>query len=151
MKSVTGLRAGAPRIVNFDLPSTSLPLPASLPGNSHFCMVVFLHSTQDPYTSTERNVDLLTLADRKVGQKNLHIVEFIGTPPPPGNGSGDLGHAPGDRGILQDQEIGRPGHRREEFPGHAHVRAAAGDFPGADPPSRPRSSRCVRIRRSKLL
>jgi len=91
VKSVTGLRAGAPRIVNFDLPSTSLPLPASLPGNSHFCTVVFLHSLQDPYTSTERNVDLLTLADRKVGQKNLHIVEFIGTPPAPGTGPGIWG------------------------------------------------------------
>jgi hypothetical protein len=82
------IRAGFPRIAFFDLPSTKLPLPASLPGNSHYCMVTFLHCAQDPYTSTERNVDLLTLADRKVGQKNLHIVEFIGTPPPPGTGTG---------------------------------------------------------------
>jgi hypothetical protein len=65
-----------------------LPLPASLPGNSHYCMVTFLHSAQDPFTNTERNVDLLALADRKVGQKNLHIVEFIGTPPPPATGIG---------------------------------------------------------------
>jgi hypothetical protein len=82
------VRAGFPRIAFFDLPSTKLPLPASLPGNSHYCMVTFLHCAQDPYTSTERNVDLLTLADRKVGQENLHIVEFIGTPPPPGTGTG---------------------------------------------------------------
>jgi hypothetical protein len=82
------IHAGFPRIASFDLPSTSLPLPASLPGNSHYCMVVFLHSAQDPFTSTQRNVDLLTLADRKVGQKNLHIVEFVGTPPPPGTGTG---------------------------------------------------------------
>ena len=88
VQNVAGLRAGAPRIVSFDLPSTSLPLPASLPGNSHYCMVAFLHSAQDPFVSTERNVDLLTLADRKVGQKNLHIVEFIGAPPPPGTGPG---------------------------------------------------------------
>lgn len=86
--NVSDLRAGNPQIVSFDLPSTSLPLPASLPGNSHFCMVVFLHSTQDPFTATETNVDLLTLQDRKVGQKNLHIVEFIGTPPPPSVGMG---------------------------------------------------------------
>lgn len=51
-------------------------------------MVTFLHSAQDPFTGTERNVDLLALADPKVGQKNLHIVEFIGTPPPPGTGLG---------------------------------------------------------------
>jgi hypothetical protein len=83
VQNLAGLRAGFPQVAHFDLPSTSLPLPASLPGNSHFCMVVFLHSAQDPFTSTQQNVDLLTLSDRKVGQKNLHIVEFIGTPPPP--------------------------------------------------------------------
>lgn len=82
------VRAGYPEVAFFDLPSTVLPLPASLPGSSHYCMVVFLHSAQDPFTSTERNVDLLALADPKVGQKNLHIVEFVGTPPPPGTGPG---------------------------------------------------------------
>jgi hypothetical protein len=82
------VRAGYPGVAFFDLPSTVLPLPASLPGSSHYCMVTFLHAAQDPYTSTERNVDLLALADRKVGQRNLHIVEFIGTPPPPGTGIG---------------------------------------------------------------
>jgi len=86
--TIPHLEAGFPRIASFDLPSTVLPLPASLPGNSHWCMVVFLHSAADPFTSTQRNVDLLTLADRKVGQKNLHIVEFVGTPPPPGTGPG---------------------------------------------------------------
>jgi hypothetical protein len=88
VQSIPLLRAGSPRIVAFDLPSTVLPLPASLPGQSHYCLVAFLNAAQDPFTSTERNVDLLTLADRKVGQKNLHIVEFIGTPPPPSSGMG---------------------------------------------------------------
>ena len=83
VQNLTDLRAGFPQVAHFDLPSTSLPLPASLPGNSHFCMVVFLHAAQDAFTGTQRNVDLLTLADRKVGQKNLHIVQFIGTPPAP--------------------------------------------------------------------
>ena len=82
------LSAGLPQIAYFDLPSTSLPLPASLPGNSHYCMVAIVHSTADPFTSTQRNVDLLTLADRKVAQKNLHIVQFVGTPPPPSTGIG---------------------------------------------------------------
>lgn len=81
--NLSNLHAGFPQIAAFDLPSTALPLPASLPGNSHYCMVVFLHSAQDPFTGTLVNVDNLTLADRKVGQKNLNIVEFIGPPPPP--------------------------------------------------------------------
>jgi hypothetical protein len=65
-----------------------LPLPASLPGNSHWCLEAFVHAAQDPFTSTITNADALTIADRKVGQKNLHIVEFIGTPPAPGTGPG---------------------------------------------------------------
>lgn len=87
VKTLSDLRAGFPQVAAFDLPSTLLPLPASLPGQSHFCLVAFLHSpVQDPYTNTERNVDLLTLQDRKVAQKSLHIVEFVGTSQPPRNG-----------------------------------------------------------------
>lgn len=82
IENVPLIRAGFPQIVHFDLPSTSLPLPASLPGQGHFCLAAFVHSAQDPFTSVTTNVDTLTVADRKVGQKNLHIVEFIGVPPP---------------------------------------------------------------------
>ena len=80
--------AGAPKIVAFDLPSTVLPMPASLPGNAHWCSVAFVHAAKDPFTGAAGNVDALTLADRKVAQKNLHIVPFVGTPPPPGTGIG---------------------------------------------------------------
>jgi hypothetical protein len=82
------VRAGFPRIVHFDLPSTVLPMPASLPGSSHWCMLAFVHSAQDGFTSAIANADALTLSDRKVGQKNLHLVEFVGTPPAPGTGVG---------------------------------------------------------------
>jgi hypothetical protein len=88
VQTIPVVRAGFPQIVHFDLPSTVLPMPASLPGNSHWCSVVFVHSAQDAFTGTLTNVDALTLADRKVGQKNLHLVEFVGTPPPPGTGTG---------------------------------------------------------------
>ncbi len=82
------VRAGYPEIAYFDLPSTVLPLPASLPGTSHWCISAFLSCSQDPFTNTITNVDTLTLNDRKVGQRNLHIVEFVGTPPAPGTGIG---------------------------------------------------------------
>ncbi|MEO8135560.1 MAG: hypothetical protein ABI831_16470, partial [Betaproteobacteria bacterium] len=88
VQTLVNLRAGFPQIAAFDIPSTVLPLPASLPGNSHWCTLAFAHSIQDPFTSTVSNADGLTLADRKVGQKNLHIVEFIGVPPPPASGAG---------------------------------------------------------------
>jgi hypothetical protein len=80
---LTDLRAGFPRVAAFDLPSNVLPLPASLPGQSHFCLAAFAHSADDPFTATEQQVDTLTLQERKVAQKNLHIVQFLGTPPPP--------------------------------------------------------------------
>jgi hypothetical protein len=150
VKSVTGLRAGAPRIVNFDLPSTSLPLPASLPGNSHFCMVVFLHSTQDPYTSTERNVDLLTLADRKVGQKNLHIVEFIGTPPAPGTGPGIWAMLLVTGAFFRTKRLADLAIDAKNFPGTLTFVLPPEIFP-AQPGEQARSSPCVRIRRSKRL
>lgn len=80
--TLTDLRPGFPQVAAFDLPSTMLPIPASLPGQSHYCSLALLHSASDPYTNTERIVDTLTVADRKVAQKNLHIVQFVGTPPP---------------------------------------------------------------------
>jgi hypothetical protein len=86
--TLTDLRPGVPQVAAFDLPSTVLPLPASLPGQQHFCSLVLLHSANDPFTSTEQNVDVLTVADRKVAQKNLHLVQFVGTPPPPAETTG---------------------------------------------------------------
>ena len=80
--TLTDLRPGFPQVAAFDLPSNLLPLPASLPGQSHFCLMAFVHSSDDPFTATQRNVDLLTISERKVAQKNLHVVQFVGTPPP---------------------------------------------------------------------
>lgn len=76
------VRPGFPKVAAFDLPSNLLPLPASLPGQSHYCLVTFLHAASDAFTNTQTNVDLLTVSERKVAQKNLHIVQFAGTPPP---------------------------------------------------------------------
>jgi hypothetical protein len=84
--TITNLRAGFPQIAPFSLPSTMLPPPASLPGQSHHCLLAFLHSSQDPFTSTQTNADLLTITDRKVAQRNVELVAFVGTPPPPGDG-----------------------------------------------------------------
>jgi hypothetical protein len=81
--TLTDVRPGFPQVAAFDLPATVLPVPASLAGQSHFCSLVLVHSASDPYTNTERVVDTLIVADRKVAQKNLHIVQFVGMPPPP--------------------------------------------------------------------
>jgi hypothetical protein len=81
IKVITNLRVGVPRVVEFDLPSTMLPPPASLPGDAHYCLVAILHSPgNDVFASTTTGVDSLTVTDRKVAQKNLHIMQFVGSP-----------------------------------------------------------------------
>jgi hypothetical protein len=82
IKTVTNLRVGTPQVVEFNLPSTMLPPPSSLPGDSHYCLVAILHSpSNDVFASTVTSVDALAISDRKVAQKNLHIVQFVGVPP----------------------------------------------------------------------
>ena len=81
IKTVNDLRAGLPQIVEFDLPSTLLPPPASLPGHAHQCLLVLLHSVNDIFSSSQTDVDTLTVANRKVAQRNLNVVEFVGVPP----------------------------------------------------------------------
>lgn len=81
IKTIPKLRAGFPEVVEFNLPSTMLPPPADLPARQHQCMVAFLHCTKDPYTSIGVKVDPLTIADRKVAQRNLQVVAFVGTSP----------------------------------------------------------------------
>jgi hypothetical protein len=121
IKMITNLRVGAPQVIEFDLPSTMLPPPASLPGDAHYCVVAILHSPgNDVFASTTTGVDALTVTDRKVAQKNLHIVQFVGSPPgaatvarwtrlmigtvaglkPPYQLEFDVGGFPGQLGLL---------------------------------------------------
>jgi hypothetical protein len=81
--TLTSLRQTFPGVAPFTLPSTMLPPPASIPGQSHHCLVALIHSDQDPFTSTQTNVDALAVTDRKVAQRNLELVAFVGTPPSP--------------------------------------------------------------------
>jgi hypothetical protein len=84
VQTLTRLRAGFPLVAAFNLPSTILPPPASLPGQSHHCLLALIHSAQDPFVSTQTNTDALAIAERKVAQRNLELVTFVGTPPSPG-------------------------------------------------------------------
>jgi hypothetical protein len=81
--TLTDLRPGYPQVAVFDLSSNLLPQPSSLANQSDICLLVFIHSEDDPFTATEQNIDLLAIQERKVAQKNLHVVQFVGTPPAP--------------------------------------------------------------------
>jgi photosystem II stability/assembly factor-like uncharacterized protein len=69
-----GITVGHPHIFEFDLPSTFLPPPASLPGNSHWCLLALVHQGEDMFTNPQVHVDTLTTTDRKATNKNLHVV-----------------------------------------------------------------------------
>jgi len=88
IKILSNLQVGFPQIAEFNLPSTMLAPPASLPGHAHYCLLALLHSADDPYTDAQTDPDTLADQDRKVAQKNLQLVQFVGTPPPPGVGPG---------------------------------------------------------------
>ncbi len=76
---IDNLTVGFPQVAYFDLHSSMLPPPASLGGNSHFCILALLHCpTFDPFSNTETDVNTLTVTDRKVAQKNLHVVAYTG-------------------------------------------------------------------------
>jgi hypothetical protein len=91
IKTINGLHVGIPQVVEFDLPSTMLPPPSSLPAQSHYCLLAILHHPSDQFNNTQQNADALTIADRKVGQRNLQIVNFTGTLPPPDSPGTPLG------------------------------------------------------------
>lgn len=81
--TLNDVRVGFPGIAAFSLPSSMLPVPANLAGNQHHCVVALIHHANDQFTNTQTNVDLLTSGDRKAAHKNLFVVQFTGTLPPP--------------------------------------------------------------------
>lgn len=135
IKTLTNLTVGFPQVAEFNLPSTMLAPPASLPGNSHYCLLALLHCADDPYTDAQTDPDTLADQDRKVAQKNLNLVQFVGVPPPPGVGPGswarldiggdiegqlvdlvlDIERFPGRVGLLLPKDLINPkdlaGHR----------------------------------------
>jgi hypothetical protein len=89
--TINGLRVGIPQVVEFGLPSTILPPPTSLPAQSHYCLLAILQHSSDQFNNTQQNADALTIADRKVAQRNLQIVNFTGTLPLPDSPGTPLG------------------------------------------------------------
>jgi hypothetical protein len=82
-QTLNDLRVGFPQIAPFNLPSTLLPPPASLAGNTHHCLLALLHCPEhDEFTNTQTHVDTLSPQERKAAHKNLHVVQFTGTLPP---------------------------------------------------------------------
>src|SRR5262249_18164953 len=88
--SISGLRIGVPQVVEFDLPSTMLPPPSGLATASHSCLLGIVHHALDQLNSMLTNADALTIDNRKVTQRNVQVVAFTGTLPPPAAPSSPL-------------------------------------------------------------
>jgi hypothetical protein len=74
-----------PQIAAFDLPSTLLPPPASLPGSARHSLLALVHSPgDDEFTATETAVDPLSVNERKAALKTLTVVRYTGPLPPAG-------------------------------------------------------------------
>jgi hypothetical protein len=68
-----GVDVSHPRIASW-----RWPVPALAPGEpGHYCLALFVHSAAAPVgESTNVDLDSITLHNKQVGQKNLHIVEL---------------------------------------------------------------------------
>jgi hypothetical protein len=81
--TLNDVHVGFPKIAAFNLLSSMLPPPANLAGNQHHCVLALVHHADDQFVNTQTNVDLLSGGDRKAAHKNLTVVQFTGTLPPP--------------------------------------------------------------------
>jgi len=66
-----------PQVVEFNVDFTSLSLPL---GHDHVCAVAFVTATSDPLTAVNTNLDQLTMQDKHVAHRNLHLVAAGATP-----------------------------------------------------------------------
>jgi photosystem II stability/assembly factor-like uncharacterized protein len=73
-KTVSTLEPNRPEIVSWDW---TVPLGAA----THSCLLAVVTSADDPITTTELNVDQLVNSEKRVGLKNLHVVNSAGPRP----------------------------------------------------------------------
>ncbi|HUB98860.1 MAG TPA: hypothetical protein VMS11_03440 [Solirubrobacterales bacterium] len=71
------LDARVPQVVEFPLDITALGLPT---GHDHVCAAAFVTTAADPLDSTEPSLDVLTMHDRHVVHRNLHVVPLGARP-----------------------------------------------------------------------
>jgi hypothetical protein len=66
--------------VRYDVDFSSLSLTL---GDDHVCAAAFITTASDPLTATNTNLDQLTMSDKHVAHRNLHLVTTTARPAPP--------------------------------------------------------------------
>lgn len=74
VQTVDGLRVGSPVVAAFDLPSSVLPDSGELDDHADHCLLVVLHSADDPYDNDRHVVNALVPGERKVTLHTLRVV-----------------------------------------------------------------------------
>ena len=78
-------------------------VPSLSPGDpSHYCIVAFVHSLNSHISETNTDVDLITLRNKQIGQKNLHIGPRLPSEPSAGAGSEPVDPAEPEEGRMTE-------------------------------------------------
>jgi hypothetical protein len=100
------LDARTPAVVEFDVDFSALGLPA---GHDHVCIAAFITAPGDTIAAmTETSLDVITMRDKHVAHRNLHLVAAAAMPsPPPANG-GHAGEEPETEAVVVPVEAHNP-------------------------------------------
>jgi hypothetical protein len=81
-----------PQLVEYDVDLSTLALPA---GPNHVCVAAFVTTTlpSERLTSTNTNLDQVTMQDKHIVHRNLHLIA-AGARPAPNGGSPNYAHMP---------------------------------------------------------
>jgi hypothetical protein len=76
-KTPRDLDVRTPQVVDFEVDFSSMSLPL---GHDHVCAAAFVTAAGDPLTGLDTNLNQLTMHDKHVAHRNLHLVAAGATP-----------------------------------------------------------------------
>jgi hypothetical protein len=114
------LSARIPQVVSY---SVDLSVLGLLPGHDHACAAAFITTPNDPLTATNLSLDFVTMHDKHVAHRNLHLVASAAMPSP---GPGPSVHSPRTfmidfNNVAAKEEVVQVAFHHAEALGHLSV------------------------------
>jgi len=81
LQVLNDVRAGAPKVAAFDLPSSLLPPPSELSGGAEHCLLALVHAPGDEFNNGQKSVAKLAAAERKAAYRAVKVAAFQGIHP----------------------------------------------------------------------